>query len=592
MNDELAAFTATAMPALIERIPAAPARLLGRLRVPEERETRESRRSVAVSVRPSPARHPGGAGEEAAAVVALRAVGAPTAERLLGALELFLAGQQWSAAPGLTDGVPGRPPEARYMMVSCNPGGQSDAVEAVALLERLHPGVAGRTVILARAVTTEPAVAALLTTTPDGADEPALAARHGAAHLALAVAVAGSVIHQINPAPLVDRVPATVGLATGVAALLLRELPMPQAYPQALLAKIRAEYVLPRHTHSRAVVAGHRFGLSERGTCPDADFSDNGLVTVVDGGIVIRTGISEGAVSVDVAVLADAPAEVDPHWPDVVEVSWHATEGRASMVAPGDAGSPALAHLTPPWPGDYRVRVHARGRDDRDAAYESYRLTVWSAPAGPETVHRRFDLLGHRLRGEREPVRPVPPEHAYRWVGRTHLAVAATITVVTGLPLAGVLRAFGADPDRPEPFDPIQQILTARPGGPAPQWITALDAGDAVVVVEDNGYRGSNASVLRAASAHGRAASMFWNVNAATRLSFAERGALLASFEPWGNDQAPPEVIEVLTDLDFAGPGSRAHKGLVAVERFTGQAFTATDLAAIEATGIGYRIDP
>ncbi|WP_285474523.1 DUF6461 domain-containing protein [Actinoplanes sp. NBRC 101535] len=593
------------------------------------------------------------------AVEELRAVGALPAERLLGALELHLAGQTWSAEAGLAEGVTGPPPDGRYLGVTSMPGLQSEAAEAAALLERIHPGAAARMVALARVVATDPAVAALLSDMSSGVDEAAIAGRHGAAHLALAVTVAGSVIHQVGPAPIIARVPATVGLAIGVAVLLLRESSMPAAYPQALRAKIRAEYLLPQQAYTQAVVAGHRFGLSEDGTCPDADFSGNGLVAVVPGGVVIRTRIAEGTVSVEFVVLAEAPTEVDPHWPDVVEVSWHATEGGASLVTPAHpsgpssaaiggsvparVGGPASAGVTPPWPGAYRVRVHARGRDDGDAAYERYRLVVWadrttpavlaapaasavpaaigvpavpampatSPPVAPATspvapaisveaiavavsqmVHRRFDRLGHRLRGEPEPVRPVPPEHAYRWVSRTALGMAATVTVVTGLPLAGVLRAFGADPDRPEPLDRIRQALMRGRGGPVPRWIAALDAGDAIVVVEENGYQGADRSVLRAVSVHGRAASMFWNVNALTRLSFAERGELLAAFEPWGDDRTPPEASEFVAGLDFAVPFDRAQKGLVAVERFTGHAFTAADMTAVEAADTCYRLEP
>ncbi|GAA1657236.1 DUF6461 domain-containing protein [Actinoplanes couchii] len=576
MIDELAAFAVAAMPGLIERIPAAPARLLGRIGAPEDPVSPAARWPSAVPVSP----RFGPRGEEAAAVRALRSFGPMTTERLLGALELFLAGPEgagWSSAPGLADGVSGPPPGGQIMVGTVRGGDQqSEAVEAAALLDRLYPGAADRTAALTQAVAGDPAVAALLTAMPDGADEAALAARHGAVHLALAITVAGSVIEQVGPFPIIDRVPATVGLATGVAALLLRDLPMPREYAAAFLAKIRAEYLFPRHSHTQAAVAGHRFALTENGTCPDADFSGNGLAAAVDGGVVIRTGVGEGSVRVEAVVLAEAPAEVEEHWPDVVEVSWHAETGLASLrEATGRAGP------TPPWPGDYRVRVHARGRDDGDAAYESYRLVVWAAPAAPPIVHRSFDRLGHRLRGEPEPVRAVPPQHAYRWVQRTALTVAATVTVVTGTPFAEVLRAFGADPDQPEPFDRTEM---------EPDWITALDTGDAVVVVEFNGYYGSRAPVLQAASGRGRAASMFWNVNAVTRLSFAERGELLAGFEPMGGESAPPKVAECLAGIDFGELGDRTEKGLVAVERFTGHVFTADELAAIEAAGSGYRV--
>lgn len=86
---------------------------------------------------------------------------------------------------------------------------------------------------------------------------------------------------------------------------------------------------------------------------------------------------------------------------------------------------------------------------------------------------------------------------------------------------------------------------------------------------------------------------MYWNVNAVTRLSFAEHGRVLLSEEPFGVLDAAPQVAEALADLDFADH-HRGKKlmGLVAVQRFTGHGITADDLARIEAADIGFRIVP
>jgi hypothetical protein len=84
---------------------------------------------------------------------------------------------------------------------------------------------------------------------------------------------------------------------------------------------------------------------------------------------------------------------------------------------------------------------------------------------------------------------------------------------------------------------------------------------------------------------------MFWNVNAVTRLSFAEGGQVLASFETYeGQEGYPPAVNDALTGLDWGDYDERVGKGLVAVERFTGYGITAADLARIEDEGFGYRI--
>ena len=119
----------------------------------------------------------------------------------------------------------------------------------------------------------------------------------------------------------------------------------------------------------------------------------------------------------------------------------------------------------------------------------------------------------------------------------------------------------------------------------------AGDVGSAVLVVEDNGFHGTDQAVLSAASAEGRAASMFWNVNAVTRLSFAEGGQVLASFEPCeGQEHHLPALNDALTGLDFADYDERIGKGLVAVERFTGYGITAADLANIRDLDVGYRV--
>ncbi|MDQ7908543.1 DUF6461 domain-containing protein [Phytohabitans sp. ZYX-F-186] len=165
------------------------------------------------------------------------------------------------------------------------------------------------------------------------------------------------------------------------------------------------------------------------------------------------------------------------------------------------------------------------------------------------------------------------------------------MTVVTGMGVADVLRAFRADPARPEPMRALGEDLMRRRS--IDPWVAVHDAGGAVVAVEYNGWQGSTHPVLTRASAGGRAASMFWNVNALTRLSFAERGQILLSVEPFGDVDAPPAVAAALTGLDFADLlRNKRLLGLVAVERFTGRGITADDLARIEDADVAFRIVP
>jgi hypothetical protein len=608
----LAAPVVSAMRVIVGRIPAAPAAVLGRLGAPPDpglglrsaRMVERLRRPAATRVRAMPAPpgvpqpKPGVAPPMLAGYGAVRplgdsatvdAVGALpvlVVERLLGALELTVAGLKYPDGPDLSPYV-GDPPTGQFAFVEASD--QSEAVKASSLVDRLHPGAADLVTSMARRLATDATVSELLTVRPDAVDEPAVAAEHGRAYLALTVATAGAVLSQLRLPPLVDLPAAVVGVAVGAAVLLLGEVPMPAGYAAAVLAKVRAEYLLPRHTAGSVMVSGHRFALTE-GAVPDVvDFAANGLASVVDGGVAVRTGVESGRVSVMFRVLAEPPPDVEAGWEEVVEVSWRAAAGRASLVGADGEGDGRFSKQTPPWPGEYRLRVSAIGRDEQDAASESYHLQVWQAPAAPQMVHRRTDRLGHRLRGEPEPPPRHRPERAYRWVRDSTLAVAATITVVTSATVEQVLKSFGADPARPEPIREIADNLRNR--GSIDPWMAVLDTADAVLAVEYNGYQGAQAPVLRAASWWGRAASWYWNVNALTRLSFAERGELLAAFEPSGAQfDVPDTVAAALDGLDFSEMGNRTGKGLVAVERFTGRGVTPDDLAHIEATGIGYRI--
>ncbi|WP_218826903.1 DUF6461 domain-containing protein [Actinomadura meyerae] len=517
---------------------------------------------------------------------ALGALPSLLVERLLGALELTVPELDLAGVPDLT-GLLGEPSTGSFGVGMTD--GASEAVHEAAMLDRIRPGALPLVAALARRLAARPRMAALLAVGSDVTDEPDVAAAHGAAYLALAVSTATAVLHRVGVNSQAIQPPAVLGVAIGTASLLLQETPMPHAYAAAILARIRAEYRLPVASSERATVTGHRFALLEEGTAPEADFSRNGLVAAVPGGAVIRTGVENGDVRVLFHVLDEPPPDVATGWEEIVEISWRATTGGASLTglqAPG----PRLHGATPPWPGDYRLRVHARGRDGADET-ESYELMVWQAPAAPDTVHALSDRLGHRLRGEPEPVRPDPPEAAYRWLRRSSLSEAATVTVVTGADAADVLRAFNADPDRPESLRTISMELLEKQS--IDPWVAVVDVGGAVVAVEYNGWQGSTQPVLARASTGGRAASMYWNVDAMTRLSFAEHGDVLLSEEPFGPLDAPPSVAGTLAGLDFADHHrGTSLMGLVAVQRFTGHGITADDLARIEAADIAFRIVP
>ena len=139
-----------------------------------------------------------------------------------------------------------------------------------------------------------------------------------------------------------------------------------------------------------------------------------------------------------------------------------------------------------------------------------------------------------------------------------------------------------ANPAEPVPLTELRHTFGIEPR------VAVLAVDDAVLAAEYNGWQGADKAVLRALSRNGRAASMYWNVEALTRLSFAREGEVAAAFEP-GIEQYPP-LESVLADLDFADYRDKIGKGLAAVESFTGRGFRPEDLVSLEEAGMAYEI--
>lgn len=579
LTEALVGTVAETLPVILAHIPHGPAVTLGRLGAPDVPAngfaTSFSRLPMRLSSRPGTSK----------VLSHLQALGDVLAERLLGALELAVDALPMDI-PGTVRGYlgPHEYPQNFAIATMSGPGGET--VGAVSLLDRLRPGGTGLIAALVASLAGDAAVAPLLAVGLDVDGEENIAARHGAAHLALAVVTATAVLRQLR-VPLVEaKPPVVVGAALGAAVALLRERPMPAAYPSALLAKRRADYLLPRSSSGSVEVGDYRFALTEGPFPGSVEFSGNGLVAVVPGGAVIRAGTEDGPVAVILRVVADPPDTADlDWWDDVVEVSWIAAEGFASVRGPAGLGAAQLREQTPPWPGEYRLRVHAAGRDGDDN--ERYELVVWTAPPAPEIVYKRTDRLGHRLRGEAAPEVALAPQVGYRWVRKSWLADAATVTVVAANALDDVLRGFGADPAVPVSARELSAEMGIDP------WVAVLGVDGGVLAVEFNGYQGSHRPVLEPLSRLGRTASMYWNVNAVTRLSFARAGTVLAAFEV-GHDEpvTDPEVLAALDGLDLDNWRDRVEKGLVAVERFAGHHLRPEDLDRLVAADVAYRILP
>ncbi|MER5942490.1 hypothetical protein ABT121_34925 [Streptomyces sp. NPDC001928] len=109
----------------------------------------------------------------------------------------------------------------------------------------------------------------------------------------------------------------------------------------------------------------HQFDISDEDgpTGPDLDRGHNGLVRVTDGVTVVMTGIHTGDVDITVTLHDAESAPADGGWQEIVEISAHSASGELMVRVMMDDLDEELPALSFNRPGDYRLRVHAHGRD-------------------------------------------------------------------------------------------------------------------------------------------------------------------------------------------------------------------------------------
>jgi hypothetical protein len=85
----------------------------------------------------------------------------------------------------------------------------------------------------------------------------------------------------------------------------------------------------------------------------------------------VLTGVSNGEVDVTVTLHQAEPVPDHKDWQEIVEISAHSASGELMVRAMMDDldGTPLLSFNGP---GDYRLRIHARGRE---SAYETLRCS-------------------------------------------------------------------------------------------------------------------------------------------------------------------------------------------------------------------------
>ncbi|MGW0149188.1 hypothetical protein ACWDVU_26695 [Streptomyces sp. NPDC003333] len=124
---------------------------------------------------------------------------------------------------------------------------------------------------------------------------------------------------------------------------------------------------------------------------------------VTDGITVVMTGIHNGDVGVTVTLHRTEPPPGEEHWQEIVEISAHAPSGELTVRGMMDDLDEELPVLSFDGPGDYRLRVHARGRDTDvgltpDEVTEWYLIQAWPSPSQEITVPRQTDNCGAAVR--------------------------------------------------------------------------------------------------------------------------------------------------------------------------------------------------
>ncbi|MGW7405928.1 hypothetical protein ACWGI9_19700 [Streptomyces sp. NPDC054833] len=159
------------------------------------------------------------------------------------------------------------------------------------------------------------------------------------------------------------------------------------------------------HGHGPVPVQYHQFQINDEDgpAGPDLPRGHNGLIEVQDGIATVHTGIHTGDVDVTVTLHTDVPQPGDAGWDEIVELSLHSLSGELMVRGLMDDLDEELPVLSFDGPGDYRLRIHARGRDTAidlapDEITEWYLIQVWPAPPQEAAVLRQTDSYGASVR--------------------------------------------------------------------------------------------------------------------------------------------------------------------------------------------------
>lgn len=148
--------------------------------------------------------------------------------------------------------------------------------------------------------------------------------------------------------------------------------------------------------------------VADQNTHEGLELIPNGFVETNLSCAFVVTGTDTGPLDLTLAALPTAPALQLDHWDEVVEVSLKTGNGEIHVVEWGAAPRADLLNLASQGPGAYRLRFHARRRDEAraggyvlDTPVEEHLISSWPSPIAEESVLKATDEWGNYWRSER-----------------------------------------------------------------------------------------------------------------------------------------------------------------------------------------------
>lgn len=132
----------------------------------------------------------------------------------------------------------------------------------------------------------------------------------------------------------------------------------------------------------------------------------NGLLDIAEGYVTVLTGTQEGPLRLTVETHDGAPPLELDGWDEVVELSQFSPSGQVTVCELMGDSSEGLPQLRLPPNSWFRVRCHARGRDEAmkhgivPRALEEHKLHLWPAAAADDICHRLTDHFGEIMRSQ------------------------------------------------------------------------------------------------------------------------------------------------------------------------------------------------